>query len=74
MILAKDVQERGCEEMAYETKVILTLLAQLVGKVKTVKEAYTAIIRAANVEGMQLPTYEEFLNELEKEQADPANE
>ena len=53
--------------MAYETKVILALLAQQIGKSKTVKEAYTAVIKAANVEGMQLPTYEEFMMELESE-------
>ena len=50
--------------MAYETKVILTLLAQQVGMAKTVKEAYTAIVRAANVEGVALPTYEEFMKEM----------
>ena len=52
--------------MAYETKVILALLAQQVGKAKSVKEAYTAIVKAANVEGMQLVSYEEFLKELEE--------
>ena len=54
--------------MAYETKVILTLLAQQVGKSKTIKEAYNAIVRAANVEGLSLPTYEEFVKELDAEQ------
>ena len=53
--------------MAYETKVILTLLARQVGMAKTVKEAYTAIAKAANVEGVTLPTYEEFVKELESE-------
>ena len=55
--------------MAYETKVILTLLSQQVGKAKTVKEAYTAVVAAANVEGMQLPTYEEFQESLKELQA-----
>ena len=55
--------------MAYETKVILALLAQLVGKAKNVKEAYNAIVKAANVEGMQLASYEEFLKEMEDAQA-----
>ena len=53
--------------MAYETKVILALLAQQVGKAKSVKEAYNAIVKAANVEGMQLASYEEFLKEMEEE-------
>ena len=54
--------------MAYETKVILTLLVQLVGTSRSVKEVYTAIVRAANVEGLALPTYEEFIKELAEEQ------
>jgi hypothetical protein len=53
--------------MAYETKVILTLLSQQVAKAKTLKEAYTAIARAANVEGVKLPSYEELRKELEEE-------
>jgi hypothetical protein len=46
--------------MAYETKVILSLLARQVGNSETLEEAYTAIVDAANVEGVQLPSYEEF--------------
>jgi hypothetical protein len=53
--------------MAYETKVILALLAEQVAKAKTPKEAYNAIRRAANVEGVQLPTYEDFQKKLEEE-------
>ncbi|MCL2405618.1 MAG: hypothetical protein FWC92_08740 [Defluviitaleaceae bacterium] len=50
--------------MAYETKVILTLLAEYVGRAETVEEAYNIIIRAANVEGVKLPSYEEFQEQL----------
>jgi len=50
--------------MAYETKVILTLLAEYVGRAETVEEAYTVIVRAANVEGVKLPSYEEFQEQL----------
>ena len=53
--------------MAYETKVILSLLAQLIGKSKTIKEAYNAIVKAANVEGVELPSYEDFVKEQEQE-------
>ena len=53
--------------MAYETKVILMLLAQQVAKAKTVKEAYNSIAKAASVEGVSLPTYEEFVAEMERE-------
>jgi len=56
--------------MAYETKVILTLLAQQIGRAKTVKEAYTLVIQAANIEDFKLPSYEEFLKELEELQKD----
>ncbi|MCL2018316.1 MAG: hypothetical protein FWG70_01035 [Oscillospiraceae bacterium] len=45
--------------MAYETKVILTLLAKHVGKAETLEEAYEAIVEAACVEGLELPSYEE---------------
>ncbi|MCL2108596.1 MAG: hypothetical protein FWH20_04530 [Oscillospiraceae bacterium] len=52
--------------MAYETKVILTLLAEQAAKAKTTKETYNAIRRAANVEGLQLPPYEEYQKELQE--------
>ncbi|MDR2183020.1 MAG: hypothetical protein LBE55_02490 [Clostridiales bacterium] len=58
--------------MPYETKVILSLLAKNVGKAKSVKEAYLAVVDSANVEGLLLPTYEEYqqeLKKLEKEQS-----
>ena len=51
--------------MAYETKVILTLLAERTAKAKTVEEVYAAIARAASVEGLFLPTYEEMVREVE---------
>jgi len=53
--------------MAYETKVILALLAQQIAKSKNVREAYAAIRRAASVEGLQLPPMDELLKEMEKE-------
>jgi len=49
--------------MSYETKVILSLLAQQVGKSKSIKEAYTAIVKAANVEGVELPSFDDFQKE-----------
>ena len=53
-------------DMAYETKVILTLLAQQVGRASSVREVYMMIVRAANIEGVKLPDYDEFLKELEQ--------
>ena len=53
--------------MAYETKVILTLLAQQVAQAQSVREAYALIARAANVEGVQLPGYDDLKKEIEDE-------
>jgi len=53
--------------MAYDTKVLLTLLAQAIAKTDSVKEAYMMVARAANVEGVQLPSYDEMVKEIEKE-------
>ena len=52
--------------MAYETKVILSLLAKNIGKARNVKEAYKAVVDAANVEGLLLPDYDEYQKELEE--------
>ena len=57
--------------MAYEIKVILALLAKNIGKARNVKEAYSTVVDAANVEGLSLPSCEEFKKEqqeLEEEQ------
>ena len=53
--------------MAYETKVLLTMMAEYIGRAKTIKEAYNFVVRAANVEGIVLPSYEEFQKQLETE-------
>ncbi|MCL2421850.1 MAG: hypothetical protein FWD03_08340 [Defluviitaleaceae bacterium] len=45
--------------MAYETKLIMALLAERVAKAETVEEAYSVISNAASVEGLKLPTYED---------------
>ena len=56
--------------MGYETKVLLTLLAEQAAWAKTPKEVYNAIRRAANVEGVLLPTYADFRKELAEESED----
>ena len=53
--------------MAYETKVILTLLAQQLVQAESTREAYAFVARAANVEGLQLPPYDDLRKELEEE-------
>jgi hypothetical protein len=53
--------------MAYETKVILSLLAENAAKAKTPKEVYNCIRNAASVEGLKLLPYEECRKKLEEE-------
>ena len=53
--------------MAYETKVILSLLAQQVAQAESAREAYALIVRAANVEGLKLPAFDDMRKELEEE-------
>jgi hypothetical protein len=45
--------------MAYETKVILALIAERIANAKSTKEAYNVIVNAASVEGLQLPSFED---------------
>jgi len=52
--------------MAYDTKVMLTLLAQAIAKSKSIEEAYMVVVRAANVEGVQLPPLSEMMAEINK--------
>jgi len=54
--------------MAYETKAIFSLLADSIGRSKSIKEAYNVVARAANVEGVKLMSYDEFIAALEEEQ------
>ncbi|MDR2531936.1 MAG: hypothetical protein LBC82_03740 [Oscillospiraceae bacterium] len=51
--------------MAFETKAFLSTLADNIAKSKTVKEVYMTVMKAANVEGLSVPTYEEAIKELE---------
>ena len=44
-------------DMAYETKVLLMAIAQLIQKADSLKEAYEAIEKMANVEGVVLDAY-----------------
>ena len=52
--------------MAYETKVLLSLLAEVAARTKA-KEVYEVIANAANVEGLIIPPYEKARGKLEKE-------
>jgi hypothetical protein len=50
--------------MAFDTKVALAAAAQSVAKSETLEEAYVGIMQLANVEGVQLPTYETALAQI----------
>ena len=53
--------------VAYETKVILNLLALQIAKASSLAEAYAVIKMAADAEGIKLPsTREELLQSVEK--------
>ena len=51
--------------MAYETKVILKLLADSIVRAESIEEAYGYVVRAASMEGITLPSYDECLKELQ---------
>lgn len=54
--------------MSYETKVILALISKQIGSAQTVRDAYMAVVEAANVEGLELPTYDEYLKKAGKKE------
>ena len=59
--------------MAYETKAIFSLLADSIGRAKTVKEAYNIVVKAANIEGVQIVSYDEFIEQLKEMQSEEKN-
>ena len=53
--------------MAIETKMLMPLLSDSIGRAESVREAYSIIVKAANVEGINLPSYDEFRQNLKDE-------
>ena len=53
--------------MAYETKVILTMVANYICRAKTLKQVYDYIAEAAKTEGIDMPSYDEKIKKLESE-------
>jgi hypothetical protein len=49
-----------------ETKMLFKLIAHALAKAETVEEAYYAVQNAANVEGVDLPSYADYKKELAK--------
>ena len=62
-------RERGIS-MAYETKVILMMLANQVALAKTTRQAFEMIRSAAQVEGVSIPDYETVRAALMGEEED----
>jgi hypothetical protein len=52
--------------MAYDTKALVVALADSVAKSNTLKEADLTIMKAANVEGVALKSYEDAIEEIEE--------
>jgi hypothetical protein len=61
--------EPGVKVVAYETKVILTLLAHQMARADNVREAYLALADAANAEGVHLPDYDDLRKRITEERA-----
>ena len=59
--------------MAYETKAIFSLLAEGIGRAKSVREAYNIVVKAANIEGVQIISYDEFIEQLKEMQPEEQN-
>ncbi|MCL2856042.1 MAG: hypothetical protein FWE21_10605 [Defluviitaleaceae bacterium] len=53
--------------MTYETKVLLALLSESIGRAKSVREAYNLVVKVADVEDVKLPSYDDFLQNIEEE-------
>ena len=56
--------------MAFETKVILKMLANQIAMAESLEQAYSFVADAANVEGLDLPSYDE----VKKKFSDIANQ
>ena len=55
--------------MAYDTKVILKLVARYIARSENLKEAYEAVCDAASVEGVSLPSYEDMVKKIQSERS-----
>jgi hypothetical protein len=56
--------------MAYDTKLIIRLIADNIAKSESLREAYDSVVEAANIEGVKLPNYKEAREEIERKRAD----
>ena len=51
---------------AYETKVIIKQMTEIVARAESLEDAYNAIANSEREEGISLPTYEEKRREIKK--------
>ena len=49
----------GLDDMAYETKVLLIAIAQIIRKADSIEEIYRAVEKMANAEGLVLEPLDE---------------
>ena len=50
---------KGVDDVAYETKVVLIAIAEIIRKSADLKEVYQAVEKMANAEGVVLQPYED---------------
>ena len=60
---------KGCEKMAYETKVLLQSQAEYALAIRD-KKMYQYVSKLANVEGMSLKPYDEAVKEFDENNED----
>lgn len=54
--------------MAYETKVILKMISQIIGNASSLRDAYEKVVDAASVEGLELPDYDTYQQKFNKKE------
>jgi hypothetical protein len=61
-------RREGDVEMAYETKVILKMISQIIGNASSLRDAYEKVVDAASVEGLELPDYDTYQQKFNKKE------
>jgi len=56
--------------VGYDTKALLKLIAEIIAKSQTLREAYNSVTRAASVEDVSLLSYDEALALIKAERED----
>ena len=56
--MSMTTQQRGAENVAYETKVLLIALSEIIRKAESLEEVYETVQKMANAEGVIIEPYE----------------